>query len=58
VKAPDVEAVLSRERLDVFLGDAQLLGIPGQRNPVLFLQLAELFEVVEDAVLLDSEYGS
>src|SRR2546428_7862596 len=56
LEAADVERVLSRERFDVFVGDADHLGIPRQRNPVLLPQPAELLEVVEDAVLLDFEY--
>src|SRR6266581_1998705 len=55
-EAPDVEQVLSRERFDVFLRDADHLGIPSHRDPVLLRRLAELLAVVEDAVLLDFEY--
>src|SRR5882762_5790825 len=49
-KAPDVDPVLSRKRLDVLLGDSELGGIARQRNS------AELFEVIRKSVLLDFEY--
>src|SRR5207245_3153899 len=49
-KAPDVDPVLSRKRLDVLLGDSELGGIARQRNS------AELFEVIRESVLLDFEY--